>query len=361
MSDKPVKFESDAIKASTIEQQETLLDNEALLNADDKNLPVTSGNLKLKPQQKKQSWSRYFWRSFAALVVAGATYEAWQFIQASFSINPLLGWGVTALTALTLVAGVGALIKGRIKSRRLKRRLKLQKQLEALEASDSYGQSLGLLEQINDEIIQEVDISQALANFEQQKSYSHNDKELLQIYSNQVLSGLDRLAMDAISKHASESAVMVALSPLAAADMALVAWRSSKMLQEISRIYGCPQNVFGRFGLTKQVATNLMLAGASELVADAGVELLGKSLTATISGKVAQGIGVGILIARLGIQTMKLCRPMQFDEDSQPRLSQLRKLISERVLSIVKTKNSAQSDKPELAKSESNKAKRKSS
>ena len=142
--------------------------------------------------------------------------------------------------------------------------------------------------------------------------------------------------MDAVSKHATESAVMVALSPLAAADMALVAWRSSKMLQEVSRIYGCPQTTLGRIGLTKQVMTNMMLAGASDMLADAGAELLGKSLTATVSTKVAQGIGVGLLIARMGIQTMALCRPVEFDGDNKPKLSYIRKALYTKLTTILK-------------------------
>ncbi len=340
MSDKPVKFDSDKVAT---EQIEAKLDESVLrddfLQSQTKQLPSNLAEVKLKYLKKTSKLSKWFWVSFALLVFVGASYEAWQLIQSMFAINGVLGWVVSGLVAITLIAGFGSLIKGRIKSKRLNKRLSLRTKLTSLLTGDTYGQAQPLINEVNEELQQELDIAQPIAKYQQIKQDSHNDRELLQIYSDQVLSGVDKLALEVISKHASESAAMVALSPLAAADMALVAWRSSKMLQEVSRIYGCPQNVFGRLGLTKKVATNLMLAGASELVADAGVELLGKGLAATISGKVAQGIGIGILISRLGIQTMILCRPMEFTPENKPKLSQLRKLISSKVLSMVGMSN----------------------
>lgn len=168
---------------------------------------------------------------------------------------------------------------------------------------------------------------------------------MIQIYSSTILKGLDFAAIDVVTKHATEAAAMVALSPLAAVDMALVAWRSSKMIQQLSQLYGCPQTALGRFEMTKRVFKNMMLAGASELVADAGVELLGKGLTATISTKAAQGIGVGLLIARMGLQTMHLCRPVPFNSESKPKLSQVRKSVLNKVIGLIKSASSDKSNK----------------
>lgn len=341
MSNKPIKFDAESVKVEVETVQGSSSINLELDPSDSKSLPVPQG-LRLKHSERKSKLGHYFLYGLSSIVVAGASYELWGFIQNLFDINRLLGWSMVALSSLTFVSGLGFWWRARSQSKRLESRKQMQLELESLVQQNAYGKAESILNDVNEQVMPHVDISKSIAVYNATKQHSHQDSDLIQIYNQQVLSGLDKLAMDIISKHASESAVMVALSPLAAADMALVAWRSSKMLQEISRVYGCPQSVFGRLGLTKQVLQNLMLAGATELIADAGVELVGKSLTATISGKVAQGIGIGVLISRLGIQTMKLCRPMEFEQGQAPKLSQLRKLISSKVLGLVMAKKDKQ-------------------
>lgn len=338
MSDKPVKFDTNQVKTEAMDSSK--FDSvESVLHEKEKQLPVEANSVKLKKAKSKSKLLKLFGISFSALVISAAVYQAWQFIQDMFAINSVLGIAISALVTLTIVTGIGAFIKGWFKGRRLDYRKKIRKELKQYDTIETYGKAQGLLDEVSLEFQQEVDISKSLALYRQTAQKTHNDSELIQIYSDQVLDGLDRLALEAINKHAAEAALMVALSPLAIADMALVAWRSSRMIQQISRIYGCPQTAFGRLGLTKQVATNLMLAGASEFVAEAGVELLGKSVAASISTKMAQGIGVGILISRLGIQTMQLCRPVEFTAENKPKLSQIRKVLTSKVISMVGSGN----------------------
>ncbi len=338
MSTKPVKFDSETIKVESSEAHSNVLEDSVTSNDKEKKLPSEISMVKLKPKKTKSKLLKVFGWSFASFIVTASIYEAWQFVDSMFEINKVLGGAVSLIVLVTIITGVGALIKGRAKGKRLIKRNKVRKLLAQFNANETYGKATDYLDDVSEEFSSEVDISQSLALYRQATHKSHNDSELIRIYNDQVLSGLDELAMDAIRKHATESALMVALSPLAIADMALVAWRSSRMIQEVSRIYGCPQTAFGRLGLTKQVATNLMLAGASEFVAEAGVELLGKGLAATVSTKAAQGIGVGILVSRLGIQTMQLCRPIEFDKNNKPKLSQIRKLLTSKILSIVTSK-----------------------
>lgn len=340
MSEKPIKFASEQVDTQI--NQEDLDNLDSLLNEGSKQLPADINSAKLLQPKRKTKLFKTFAISLATLVSSAAIYEAWQFIQQMFAINPILGGAVSALVGIVLATGIGSLIKGRMNSKKLSDREALRLDLKLLDANETYGKAKTKLDDISQEFQQEVDISKSLALFQQSAQQSHNDSELIKIYSDQVLSGLDKLALEAINKHATESALMVALSPLAAADMALVAWRSSKMLQEISRIYGCPQTAYGRLGLTKQVASNLMLAGASELIADASVELLGKSVAAAVSTKVAQGIGVGILISRFGIQTMRLCRPIEFTEENKPKLRDVRKLITSKVVAMMTSKKKNQ-------------------
>ncbi|MCW8856321.1 MAG: TIGR01620 family protein [Kangiella sp.] len=341
MKDKPVKIMTNKNNVNVEAVDEKLYEEQSdksLVNEMDNGRRSLSVGAKPALLKKKSNnrFRKLFWPSLFTFVAGAAIYESYLFIQDLFAFNGLLGGIATAVAGLALVSGAVGLFKGWVGRRKLRQRKDKQQVFKQLIDENSYGESQSVIDDVNTEISQHLDISGPMSVYSSQKQQVHNDRELIQIYSQTVLEGLDEMAMQAISKHATESAVMVALSPLAAADMALVAWRSSKMLQEVSRIYGCPQTTFGRIGLTKQVMTNMMLAGASDMLADAGAELLGKSLTATVSTKVAQGIGVGLLIARMGIQTMKLCRPVEFTDDNKPKLSYIRKSLYSKITTILK-------------------------
>ena len=62
------------------------------------------------------------------------------------------------------------------------------------------------------------------------------------------------------------------------------------------------------------VLVNLAFAGATEIVQDLGMDWLSQDITAKLSARAAQGIGVGLLTARLGIKAMEFCRPLAFEK-----------------------------------------------
>ncbi len=352
MSDKPVKFYT---KDKAHKDAEKLLEDNVLGDSSGSPLTESSQNKPLLPESavkvgfkgnKAKSWLRkLFWPSLSTFIVFAAGYEAYGFVTELIETNWLLGAVAGLIASAVVISGGFALFKGWRARRQFKKREQQQATLRRLLSDNSYGKASQVLEEVTHDIEEYVNVTSLENDFEKKKQQVHNDHELIQIYSGTVLKGLDKMAIDIVTKHASEAAAMVALSPLAAADMALVAWRSSKMIEQLSRLYGCPQTALGRFEMTKRVFKNMMLAGASELVADAGVGLLGKSLTATISAKAAQGIGVGVLIARMGLQTMHLCRPVPFGQENKPRLGQIRKSIYQKVAGLVKTASTGKSDK----------------
>ncbi|AOE49362.1 TIGR01620 family protein [Kangiella sediminilitoris] len=343
MSDKPVKFygkDKEHQKAEKLLQEQNLGDDGGIkyhLAIDEASDRETDDSASLKKQSKGGFLRRLFWPALSAFVITAAGYEAIQFINSLMSTHWLLGSAVGVLAGAAVISGGYMLIKGWQAKYRFKKRRQQQVRFEEIQQKNSYGKAAAPLNELTLEIGQYVDMKGLKQKYQRQKQQVHNDKELIQIYSDTVLKGLDKIALDAITKHATEAAAMVAISPLAIGDMALVAWRGSKMIEEVSQIYGCPQTALSRFEMTKKIFKNMMLAGASDLVADASVEFLGKGLTATISTKAAQGIGVGMLIARMGLQNMQLCRPVAFSDDNKPRLGDIRKSIYSKVAGLIKS------------------------
>jgi len=136
---------------------------------------------------------------------------------------------------------------------------------------------------------------------------------------------LDLQARREIGRSAAESTLMIAVSPLALVDMAFIAWRNLRLVNRIAVIYGIELGYFSRLRLFRLVLLNMAFAGASELVREVGMDWMSQDLAARFSARAAQGIGAGLLTARLGVKTMELCRPLPWLEDDKPRLGDFRR------------------------------------
>ncbi len=137
---------------------------------------------------------------------------------------------------------------------------------------------------------------------------------------------LDEQARKEISRSSAESALMIAVSPLAIVDMAFIAWRNIRLINRIAAIYGIELGYYSRIRLFRMVLINIAFAGASELIREVGMDWLSQDITARLSTRAAQGIGAGLLTARLGIKAMELCRPLPWIED-KPRLGDFRRQL----------------------------------
>ncbi|HAF9964707.1 TPA: DUF697 domain-containing protein, partial [Salmonella enterica] len=68
---------------------------------------------------------------------------------------------------------------------------------------------------------------------------------------------------------------------------------------------------------------------------------MSQDLAARLSTRAAQGIGAGLLTARLGIKAMELCRPLPWIDNDKPRLGDFRRqLIGQLKETLQKSKSS---------------------
>lgn len=166
-----------------------------------------------------------------------------------------------------------------------------------------------------------------------QLNEGYNAQEVLYLFEENVLKPLDEQVKKQISKSAVENALIVAVSPLAWVDVLMIAWRNLALVNQITRAYGMELGYISRLRLFKMVLMNMAFAGATEIATDLGADFFTQNLTAKFSMRTAQGIGVGLLTARLGLKAMEFCRPITFQENERPKLSVVRQTL----LSALKT------------------------
>ena len=282
-------------------------------------------------EAKKPSW---LWRTLGIVFVTLVGVEAVQFFVNGFSQTPIIASLYAVLLAgLSLICG-RSLWRELSGLRQFKCQQKMKQQAQDIINQDSGVNAAELCEKISKRLPCD------LAEFDQSawqklNLAEYNDAEIMQLYSRNVLSKVDQKALKEIAKFSSESVVLIALSPIAIVDMLLMFWRNLRMVNKIAALYGLKLSYWSRIKLIKQVIINMAYAGASELVADLGADLLGAELLGKLSARMAQGLGAGMLTARLGLKAMHLCRPIPFTDDA-PKLGQVRQQIVSKVQSLIK-------------------------
>ncbi|KHT62237.1 membrane protein [Photobacterium gaetbulicola] len=267
------------------------------------------------------------------LLAGGAAMVGWQtidYVVTAYQGGDWLALGWSVIIAGIAAGGITALGRELLSLRRLKQRQSEREQAQALLEADGIGQAKAFCTRL----AKQGKVMEEHAGYDkwlQSLAATHNDREVMQLYDRMVLGQQDKLARQLVAKYASEAAVMVAVSPLALADMLLVAWRNFRLIDQISKVYGVELGYWSRIRLVKLVLANMAIAGASEVIADSGMDMLSMDLAGRVSTRVAQGVGVGLLTGRLGLKAISLMRPLPWQPEQQPKLSEIRKDLLSRL------------------------------
>jgi conserved hypothetical protein, TIGR01620 len=184
---------------------------------------------------------RSLWRKMvtAGLTIFGISVVA-QGVQWTMNAWQTQDWvalGGCAAGALIVGAGVGSVATEWRRLWRLRQRA--QERDEAKELMQSHG--VGKARAFCEKLAQQADIDQAHPALQRWYAAIHetqNDREVVSLYAHLVQPALDAQARREISRSAAESAMMIAVSPLALVDMAFIAWRNLRLINRIATLYG---------------------------------------------------------------------------------------------------------------------------
>ncbi|OMH33913.1 TIGR01620 family protein [Motiliproteus sp. MSK22-1] len=275
-------------------------------------------------------WGKLFAGSTAIVLGSAVIAECYRLSSWGYEQHWLLGSLLSAVMVTSVIAGGVWSLKSLRGLRQLKQREAIREMAEELQHSHGQGSAAGLLEKL---CLQtrgtrlDAPLQQAITEIDS----VYKDGEIVRFVSNHGFQEADQRAMERVSKHSLETAVMVGVSPFVTFDMLLIAWRNLKMMNEVADIYGVAPGSATQWRLIKQVLHNLAFVGLTELTIDGGGALLGSSLTTQLSARMGQGLGAGLMTGRVGIQAVRLCRPFPYDTNKQPRLGHIQKQIMARL------------------------------
>lgn len=321
-----VEPELDLVTAKIVEQ------GEFEQSEDDE---VLEDDIDLAPVYKKSKWQTLkgvFVVSFLSLVLMEFVFS----LLLAFEQSIILG-SVYLLAVLSGVLLIGRLLWREYRMlRSLKRNQLHRHEADRLLNSEQVGGALPWLEKLNKH--------QQLSGFDEFKASvatHHSDKEIMTLYADSLLVTQDTQAKKLINRFATESGLLVALSPLALVDMMAVLWRGTKLIEQIGRIYGIGFGYASRIKLYKMLLKQVMFVGSAELVSDLAATALSAELLGKLSGRAAQGLSAGIFTARIGYKAMELSRPLPRLEHKRSLLKGTAQLIASKIVSRKKATHAA--------------------
>ncbi len=266
---------------------------------------------------------------FKILGVTLLSLVGWEFIAFVYSLSQI-HWSLGGLAAVLLLSLLGLLLVVLRSYRYNQQELQSVSRFRDQAQSFINGKTLGNanrfikeLEQLYLEKPQEHLLARAVASI---PDYA-NDAEVMTHLSAHFLEVLDKKAITIVSRHAQQAGVLVAISPLAIADILLSLWRISHMIDEIGQVYGLRPSLPGRINLARQLLKAMALAGATEIMTDAISDFSSMTTAGIVSSRLGQGIGVGLYVARIGIQTTALCRPINFEPTNRIKIRDISKTL----------------------------------
>lgn len=277
--------------------------------------------------------------SVATLLLGTFTWEVSSKLQSLFEFSTTAGIAASTVIAFISYKALRAGFSLWNNQREFARARSLRDDADKLRAEQAFGQAQPLLQGLRKLYRgkpQDALLSQALDTL---ADYA-NDRETVDHLSSAFLSQLDQVALQRISTYSQQTAVMVAVSPLASMDMLIAFWRSARMVDEISQIYGYRPSLLGRWMLIKKLLHQLAFTGLTEIISDRLATLPSNRMLGIVSAAGAQGLGAGIYTARIGLYTMRECRPVPFNKQERPRLGDIMRNIADFM-----KRNTADSDK----------------
>ena len=130
---------------------------------------------------------------------------------------------------------------------------------------------------------------------------------------NEIINDLDKEAVNTLYISAKEVSLFTAFSPGSALDSIAVIFSSVKLMKKIFHIYGYKTNIFTSLLIARKILENASLAALMEYTDDTLSDVLGNTFLSKISVKIAQGLGNGVLMLRVGNMIIQSARPFASD------------------------------------------------
>ena len=279
------------------------------------------------PTRRRGRAAKWFFTALGIFLGGVLIADAFAFVDTMFDRHPALGIAFALTLFVAIAAGI-TWITAEIRAlHRIRSVDALRTESAGLEG-DGYGEAARFVARVKHAMDARPVVTSRFVALEDRILDTHSDRDVLSLFVRDVVRPLDQEAYAVVARAARDTAVGVSASPVAMLDAVISLWRGVRMIRQVAEVYGLRPGLVGTASLLRRALTNAAFTATVDVAGDAWSAHLGGRVAGFVSTRLAEGVFAAVRVARLGLLTMEMCRPLPFTEGDKPRLSQLRAEIA---------------------------------
>jgi putative membrane protein len=244
--------------------------------------------------------------------------DLYLWIASAFDFSTRLGWAAAAATAAG-IAGAGAIIAHEMRSYFAIKNVEATQQRlagpwETMRPADMQE----AIREVIAEIPKDRESKAAIEAFQRKLQRHHTPAQQIELLSQTVMHPLDRRAEAIVRRASLRSFGIVAISPTAVTDALFFVACSVRMVREIATCYGHRPTALATAHLLRRLVVEAGKLGALDLAGATLTQHIGGAVAERLATSAAESIYASQRMARLGLVTMGLCRPIPFQRSEVP-------------------------------------------
>lgn len=261
--------------------------------------------------------------AFTALITAFGCWLAvdlYLWISSAFHYSSGIGWSATAAVIMGIL-GAGAIIAHEMRSYLALKNVQInQQRLTEPRHNVRPSDVQEAIRSVIAEIPVNAKTAAGLEAFQRQLQHHHSPAQQIDIFSQIVLTPLDRDA-EAIVRRASARAFgITAISPTAITDAIFFIACSTRMVREIATCYGHRPTALATAHLLRRLIVEAGKLGAVDFAGATLSQHIGGAIAERVATSAAESMYAAQRMARLGLVTMGMCRPVPFHRTELPSI-----------------------------------------
>jgi putative membrane protein len=158
----------------------------------------------------------------------------------------------------------------------------------------------------------------AIEAFQRKVQRHHSPAQQIELFSQTVMTPLDRRAEAIVRRAGARAFAITAISPTAITDALFFIACSVRMVRQIAACYGHRPTAFATAHLLRRLVVEAGKLGAVDFAGATLTQHIGGAVAERVATSAAESVYAAQRMARLGLVTMGLCRPIPFRRNELP-------------------------------------------
>ena len=285
--------------------------------ADDETLDALTPDI-ARPRRRRLSLSKLTFTTFGLVFATALGLWVGGLIQSFFERADWLGWTMTALAAIGSTSLAVIVIREIAALSLLNSVQSLRELAEEAAQEKRPAKARVVVSRLQNLLSARPETAAHRAKFAAYDNDIIDGPHLVDLAETELLLPLDRQARTLILGASKRVSLVTAISPQALIGVSYVLFEATRLIRQLSFLYGGRPGTFGTMRLSGDVIAHLAVTGS--LAASDGFvqQLVGEGVANRLSAKLGEGVVNGLMTARVGIAAMDLCRPLPFRATNRP-------------------------------------------